>query len=209
MAVVLVLLALILLIILVLIFGGAEERKRIKQEMKEEAKKQKQAKAELKRKNKEAKKQSKKYVDIFEEGEGEKVQEGVTSDAKDFVKNEEEINPSEINDILNENEPEETTRTEKEQKDEQIFKDMISEDISKKNFATSQQDIWDENNDYWYEERKEPKQEDSNTTSEQEEDNAPKASDTDTEANNQENEKVEFNKDLFGDFFTNDDENKE
>ena len=193
MYIVLVLLALILIIVLVLIFGGAEQRAKRKKEMKEEAKRQKREKAEVKRKNREAKRESRKYVDIFEEDGHENVQEGTMEDAKKFQsENEEPINPDEISEILNEDNNDGVSNYEQAENGFDGFR----------NDVWGEQDGQADNNEQPAEENHEPEENKMNedTGNANNEEDMQQSKDTNDNG-------IEFNKDLFGDFF-NDDNNQ-
>ena len=178
MAVALLLIGLIVVIVLVLIFGGADKKKKRKELLKEQELRKKKAKKEVREKVRQAKRESKKYVDLFKEGDSE-VKEGITTDAKNAI-DEGILKPEEITEILNE-----TT-------DEDKF--------------VNPEDIWRE--DVWQETPiigkapEEPKEtKDIFEPEKKVEDEEIKKED----ANN--NDGFEFNSDLFG-FTDNNDENK-
>ena len=135
--------------------------------------------------NKEAKRESKRYVDIFDENK-EDIQLGETADAKEHSEKEEKIDPSEIGDILSESKDEKV-----EEEKEVSYEDMKPEDflavLNKQSGSWNDEDLKINTN------TQQDKIFDENVTKEEEEPQKPKDEIDLGEA--------EFNEDLFGDLF--------
>lgn len=206
MNIVLILLILIFALICVLILGGFGERKKRREYEKEYERRERETKRILKEKNKKAKKESRKYIDLFdsEEEQNEVIKTGVTTEAKE----QNEVNPELINDILNE------THDDNQE-------DFWTEDFGEpSNFVDKPKQLWNEKA-LWQdpEPKHEPEFEQTNNDTTNEADKLPETQEEQTqqeesqspenEINNLEGDTFEFNSDLFGDKFNNEDNNNQ
>ena len=211
MNIVLILLILIFALICVLILGGFGERKKRREYEKEYERREKETKRILKEKNKKAKKESRKYIDLFdnEEEQNQVIKTGVTTEAKE----QNEVNPELINDILNETHDD---------NQEDFWAESFEEPS---NFVDKPKQLWNEKA-LWKDPDSEPEikhepelefEQTNETTEEVEQPNEiqeeqPQQEENQTsepEHDNLEGDTFEFNSDLFGDRFNNEDNNNQ